>query len=92
MYPQEMTKNIDSFFEADKDQRIKKRKELRAKINKVHDVLYKYSHEKLDKFLQVKELAYIFLYFEKSTISDQLDENSTHSMTILKDKCMKTLE
>lgn len=87
-----MTKNIDSFFEADKDQRIKKRKELRAKINKVHDVLYKYSHEKLDKFLQVKELAYIFLYFEKSTISDQLDENSTHSMTILKDKCMKTLE
>lgn len=87
-----MTKNIDSFFEADKDQRIKKRKELWAKINKVHDVLYKYSHEKLDKFLQVKELAYIFLYFEKSTISDQLDENSTNSMTILKDKCMKTLE
>ena len=87
-----MTKNIDSFFEADKDQWIKKRKELRAKINKVHDVLYKYSHEKLDKFLQVKELAYIFLYFEKSTISDQLDENSTHSMTILRDKCMKTLE
>jgi len=87
-----MTKNIDSFFEADKDQWIKKRKELRAKINKVHDVLYKYSHEKLDKFLQVKELAYIFLYFEKSTISDQLDDNSHNSMLILREKCEKTLD
>lgn len=87
-----MTKHIDSFFEADKDQRIKIRKELRAKINKVHDVLYKYSHEKLDKFLQVKELAYIFLYFEKSSISDQMDDNSHHSMVILRDKCDKTLD
>lgn len=87
-----MNKNIDTFFEAEKDQRIKKRKELRAKINKVHDVLYKYSHEKLEKFLQVKELAFIFLYFEKSTISDQLDDNSLNSMKTLREKCLKTLE
>jgi hypothetical protein len=87
-----MNKNIDTFFDADKDQRIKKRKELRAKINKVHEVLYKYSHEKLDKFLQIKELAFIFLYFEKSINSDQLDDNSLSSMKILREKCLKTLE
>lgn len=87
-----MNKHIDTFFDVEKDLRIKKRKELRAKINKVHDVLYKYSHEKLDKFLQVYELAYIFIYYEKSTVSDQLDDNSLSSMSILREKCLKTLE
>jgi|JI9StandDraft_1071089.scaffolds.fasta_scaffold189815_2 hypothetical protein len=92
LYPQEMNKHIDTFFESEKENRIKKRKELRAKINKVHDVLYKYSHEKLEKFLSVKELAYLFLYYEKASISDQQDENSLNSIEIIREKCQKTLE
>ena len=59
-----MSKEVDFFFpENSQDTKVKMRKTLRAKIRKVHDVLYKYSHEKVTTFLQTKELAAIFARF-----------------------------
>jgi len=58
-----MKKYIDCFFESEKSDKLKRRKELRIKIAKVHDTLYKYSHEKLHKFVEIKELAFILEYF-----------------------------
>ena len=56
LYPQEMSRGVDCFFESDKKDRVKLRKVYRAKIQKVHDVLYRYSHEKMDYFIKVPEL------------------------------------
>lgn len=63
LYPQEMSRGVDCFFESDKNERVKFRKIYRAKIQKVHDVLYRYSHEKMDYFVTVPELAYLYSVF-----------------------------
>ncbi len=86
-----MNKFIDTFFEAEHADRIKKRKELRGKVNKVHDTLYKYSHEKLNKFLVVKELALIYNYFFDVQEASVNEENIQESMKEIRDRCMTTL-
>ena len=89
LYSSEMKKNIDCFFDSEKADNLKWWKELRVKVSKVHDTLYKYSHEKLKKFVEVKELAYIMEYFF------QLNESSTttlqDSMRSIRSKCLHTL-
>ena len=46
LYPQEMSRGVDCFIDCDKTERVKQRKIIRLKIQKVYDVLYRYSHEK----------------------------------------------
>jgi len=63
LYSSEMKKYIDTFFDSESADKLKKWKDLWFKISKVHDTLYKYSHEKLNKFVEIKELAFIYEYF-----------------------------
>lgn len=65
LYPQEMSRGVDCFFDCDKKDRVKQRKLFRAKIQKVHDVLYRYSHEKMEYFINVPELSYLYTLFYK---------------------------
>ena len=52
---------------------------LRAKIKKVHEVLYKYSHEKMEYFLKVPELALLFkFYCDSDPTEDVSDERYSH--------------
>jgi hypothetical protein len=91
LYPQDMSKGVDNFFEAEKSQRVKGRKVLRAKIKKVHEVLYKYSHEKMEYFVSVPELAHIFTYFAKSAPTEESDDAHDDAISQIMAKCEASL-
>ena len=87
-----MQKTVDHFFESEKTQRIKMRKVLRNRIQKVHNVLYKYSHEKMGYFMSVPELCQIYLFFyEKGSSDCKADAKYCEALEELKDKSLKTL-
>lgn len=92
LYPQEMGRGVDCFFEADKKERVKFRKVYRAKIQKVHDVLYRYSHEKMDYFTSVPELCFLYTLFYKEEIkkSDE-DVFYMNGATEIFQRCFQTL-
>ena len=93
MYPQEMSRGVDCFFECDKKERVKQRKCFRAKIQKVHDVLYRYSHEKMDYFVNVPELSYLYsIFFKKASAHQEEDQYYMNGATEIFEKCKDTLE
>lgn len=92
LYPQEMNRGVDCFFEADKKDRVKQRKFYRAKIQRVHDVLYRYSHEKMDYFVKVPELSYLYtLFYKKETEEVSEDQYYLNGATEIFEKCKETL-
>jgi len=86
-----MKKHIDYFFDANQSDKLKRRKELRIKVDKVHDTLYKYSHEKLNKFVEIKELAFIYEYFFQQSNNEPMEDNIKESMIEISRKCLTTL-
>jgi len=61
LYPQDLTRNIDSFVvNKDKNNVEVLRKEYKKAAQKIHDTLYKYSHDKLDFFVAKPELSFLF--------------------------------
>lgn len=72
---------------------MKQRKVIRAKIQKVHDVLYKYSHEKMDYFLSMPELCYVFcLFYNTKELGKEIDDEFYREGVVeIYDKCKKTL-
>ncbi len=85
LYSQDTSKDIDSFFESAPEDRVKQRKVLRAKIKKVHEVLYKYSHEKMQYFLRVPELASLFTYYcDTAPLSSESDERYDDAISHMK--------
>jgi hypothetical protein len=92
LYPQEMSRGIDCFFECDSKERVKFRKVHRAKIQKVHDVLYRYSHEKMDYFTSVPELCYLYAMFYKEEVKKQEEDvYYMNGATEIFERCYKTL-
>ena len=64
LYPQDLTRNMDSFIkEKGAEDFDAARKEYKQIAQKIHDTLYKYSHDKLDFFVSKMELAFLFCYF-----------------------------
>lgn len=93
LYPQEMSRGVDCFFDCDKKERVKQRKFYRAKIQKVHDVLYRYSHERMDYFVNVPELSYIFcLFYKKEQQEPTEDKYFMNGATEIFERCRSTLE
>lgn len=86
-----MKKYIDTFFDSDAVDKLKRWKDLRFRVSKVHDTLYKYSHEKLNKFVEIKELAFIYEYFFSLQMIDTKEDNIKESMTEIHHKCLSTL-
>jgi hypothetical protein len=92
LYPQEMNRGIDCFIECDKSERVKQRKCQRAKIQKVHDVLYRYSHEKMDYFVKVPELSYLYvMFYNKERSHEDEDQYYMNGATEIFEKCKETL-
>lgn len=93
LYPQEMSRGVDCFFECDKKERVKQRKFYRAKIQKVHDVLYRYSHEKMDYFVNVPELSYLYsIFFKKASAHEDEDQYYMNGATEIFERCKETLD
>ena len=61
VYPQDLIRNANMFLErrSDKTSDASKKKYV-ASVNRIHDTLYKYSHEKLDYFSSIPELSLLF--------------------------------
>ena len=93
LYPQKMSRGVDCFFECEKKERVKQRKVYRSRIQKVHDVLYRYSHEKMDYFVSVPELSYIYvLFYNEETKRVQDDPFYLNGATEIYERCRVTLE
>ncbi|CAI2369026.1 unnamed protein product [Moneuplotes crassus] len=76
LYPQEMTRGIESFVYPNGVKTFTPKKVVKRKIethkqqvDKLHSILYKFTHEKLDKFISVPELAAIFVNFSENVLS-----------------------
>lgn len=92
LYPQEMMRGVDCFFESEINERVKLRKIYRAKIQKVHDVLYRYSHEKFSYFTTIPELCYIYALFYKEEITKtEEDMFFMNGAAEIYEKCFSTL-
>ena len=99
LYPQEMIRGIESFVYPDGVKTFTPKKVVKRKIethkqqvDTLHSILYKFTHEKLDKFISVPELAVIFLNFIQNGAGD--DVNSAEFIEEYEDlskRCNKTL-
>ena len=99
LYPQEMVRGIESFVYPDgvkpfTPKKVVKRKieTHRQQVDKLHSILYKFTHEKLNKFILVPELAAIFLnYIHFGAGKDVEDKEFSYEFSDLTKRCNKTL-
>lgn len=99
LYPQEMIKRIESFVYPNGIKNFTPKKVVKRKVDthkqqveKLHSILYKFTHEKLEKFISVPELAAIFLnYIEQSDDKEEQDEDFKRHMKDLTKRCRKSI-
>lgn len=61
IYPQDLIRNIDMFLNKKYDRASESiKKKYISNINRIHDTLYKYSHDKLDFFVSIPQIAFLF--------------------------------
>jgi hypothetical protein len=61
VYPQDLNRNITMFLDKKYEnvtEAIKKK--YTTSVNRIHDTLYKYSHDKLDFFASIPQLSFLF--------------------------------
>lgn len=63
LYPQDLSRNIDIFIAKKEEPTKEKHKEYKGLVAKIHDTLYKYSHDKLEFFVSKPELSDLFMHF-----------------------------
>lgn len=93
MYPQDLIRNLDYFLKH-KEEKISdaKRKSYKQIAQKIHDTLYKYSHDKLDFFVSKPELSFLFCYFyEKGAGNEKDDPKFSEEYEFIRNKCMDSL-
>lgn len=91
LYPQDLSRNIDIFVKMKKGQKAKKG-QWRDVADRVHQTLYKYSHDKLDYFASLPEIAFLFCHFyEKGAGSEINNPKFSEEYEIIRTKWMDTL-
>jgi hypothetical protein len=99
LYPQEMIKRIESFVYPNGIKNFTPKKVVKRKLDthkqqveKLHSILYKFTHEKLDKFISVPELAVVFMnYIEHSNEKDFNDEDCQKHIKDLTKRCKRSI-
>lgn len=93
LYPQDLMRNIDSFIkEKGAEDFESAKKEYKQISQKIHDTLYKYSHDKLDFFVSKPELSFLFCYFyEKGAGVEKEDPKYVEEYEFIRTKCMDSL-
>lgn len=93
LYPQDLARNLDSFLsKLDTEEQEVARKKYKAIIHKIHDTLYKYSHDKLDFFVSKPELSSLFCYFYREGAGeDKSDPKYVEEYEFIKNKCFDSL-
>jgi len=83
-----MKRNLDNFVTKESDSEA-----TLNLVNKVHNVLYKYSHQRLNYFCKVPELAYIFKYFyANGAQGEKQDIAYSEALEFINNDCSETLE
>jgi hypothetical protein len=95
LYPQDLTRSMDQFLSGSSskinDVKTKKLEYIKIAEN-IHDTLYKYTHDKLDFFVQKHELAYLFCYYhENGAVNERNNPNFEDEYEFIRQKCMNTL-
>jgi len=99
LYPQEMIKRIESFVYPNGIKNFTPKKVIKRKLDshkghveKLHDILYKFTHEKLDKFISVPELALLFMhYIEKCGNAEFSEEDEQRHIKDLTKRCKRSI-
>lgn len=99
LYPQEMIKRIESFVYPNGIKNFtpkkivkKKLETFKLQVEKLHSILYKFTHNKLEKFISVPELAVIFQnYIEKSGDLESDDELFQKHIKDLLKRCKRSI-
>jgi len=92
LYPQDLIRNIDNFI----DKKVSNNESARDRYveiaQRIHDTLYRYSHEKLDFFVSRLELSFLFCYFyEKGVTVEREDPKYSEEYEFIRFKCMDSL-
>jgi len=93
LYPQDLNRNLESFLQENGFSDIDAaRREYKQISQKIHDTLYKYSHDKLDFFVGKQELAFLFCYFyENGAGTEKEDPKFVEEYEFIRTKCMDSL-
>jgi len=93
LYPQDLMRNIDRFVSEKGATDIESvRKEYKPIAQKIHDTLYKYSHDKLDFFVSKPELSFLFWYFyENGAGAEKEGPKYIEEFEFIRNKCMEIL-
>lgn len=94
LYPQDLSRSLDTFFtHLDQTQDLEKVKAgYRDAIKRIHDTLYRYSHDKLEFFAGKPEIAYLFCHFyENGAGPDKNNPKFVEEYEFVRTKCMDTL-
>jgi len=75
LYPKDLDDNLDLFISS-----IYSPLDVKSLASEVHEVLYKYSHKKFERFSQNKEFKFLFKHFEKSFLQDLQKEELSQEM------------
>ena len=88
LYPQDLSRNIDIFIAKNEEPTKEKHKEYKSLVAKIHDTLYKYSHDKLEFFVSKPELSDLFTHFYHHG-SDSIKNNPklAEELEHIKKKC-----
>jgi hypothetical protein len=94
LYPQDLSKNIDSFISklcpTDSDDA---KSRYRAIIHQIHETLYKYTHDRLNFFLSKPEIASLYCYFyTEGAGEDKNDSKFSKEFEFIYAKCCETLD
>lgn len=88
LYPSDAKRNVDKFSSTPRE-----KTRMLNLIQNVHDVLYKYSHEKLKYFCSVPELAFLFEhYYLHGDAQEDPDAGFQQALKVIHADCKKTLE
>ena len=85
VYPQDTKRNVEKFVPS-QDPSSHHTSNYLTLIQKIHDILYKYSHEKLESFCKVPALAHLFVHYYE-TSSDKTDDNYSEGYDYVYDQC-----
>jgi hypothetical protein len=93
LYPQDLIRNVESFVQFQEGSNTASNKnELKETAAKIHDTLYKYSHDKLEFFVSKPQLCFYFCYFyEKGAGTEKEDSKYAEEYELIRGKCMDTL-
>lgn len=93
LYPQDLSRNLDRFLEHKEDNNMSEhRKTHKEIIQKIHDTLYKYSHEKFEYFASVPEISFLFCYYyENGAGPDKENPKFVEEYEYIRNKCMDSL-